>query len=262
MAQEYFNSDRHRHQPFIEMIPIFEDNYVFVLIHPKTQEALVVDPGEPSAVSTFLKEKNLNLVGILLTHHHADHIGGVKDLQAEFQVPIWAPLRNRHQISEANHYVEEGQAFTIGNFKFSVLELPGHTLGHVAYWFQESRWLFSGDVLFGLGCGRLFEGTPQQMYDSLNRLKSLPLDTLIYCTHEYTEANLRFCKMLSTFDDSPLMGDDEGLELYENELLNRRALGLPSVPLKLSIEIKVNPFLLASSLKQFTYLRELRNMQT
>jgi hydroxyacylglutathione hydrolase len=248
-------------RPYVELLPIFEDNYVFVLVNPVNNEALVVDPGEPQKLLEFLEEKQLNLKGILLTHHHQDHIGGVKDIKALHDVPIWAPLKNKHQIPEATHYVEEGHQFDVGSFKFSVMELPGHTLGHVAYWQDDNRWLFSGDVLFGLGCGRLFEGTPDQAYASLRRLKELPPQTLVYCTHEYTETNLRFCKMLSSMDDSPLRGDDEVLELYENELLNKRSMGLPSVPLKLSIEVRVNPFLLAQNLKQFTNLRELRNMQ-
>ena len=249
-------------RPYVELLPIFEDNYVFVLVNPANSEALAVDPGEPHRLLKFLEEKNLTLKGILLTHHHKDHIGGVKDLKNKLaDVPIWAPLKNKHQIPDATHYVEEGHNFDVASFKFSVMELPGHTLGHVAYWLNDNRWLFSGDVLFGLGCGRLFEGTPDQAYESLGRLKKLPPETLVYCTHEYTETNLRFCKMLSSMDDSPLRGDDEVLELYENELVNKRSLGLPSVPLKLSIEIMVNPFLLARNVKQFANLRELRNMQ-
>lgn len=248
-------------RPYVELLPIFEDNYVFVLVNPANNEALAIDPGEPKRLLQFLEEKKINLKGILLTHHHNDHIGGVKDLKAKLQVPVWAPLKNKHQIPDATHYVEEGHSFDVASFKFSVMELPGHTLGHVAYWASENRWLFSGDVLFGLGCGRLFEGTPEQAYASLGRLKKLPAETLVYCTHEYTETNLRFCKMLSSMDDSPLTGDDETLELYENELLNKRSMGLPSVPLKLSIEMKVNPFLLAHNVRQFANLRELRNMQ-
>lgn len=250
-----------RSRPYVELLPIFEDNYVFVLVNPANNEALAVDPGEPKKLLEFLEKSQLNLKGILLTHHHNDHIGGVKELKSKLQVPIWAPLKNKHQIPDATTYVEEGHSVSAASFNFKVLELPGHTLGHVAYWTDDHRWLFSGDVLFGLGCGRLFEGTPDQAYESLGRIKKLPADTLVYCTHEYTETNLRFCKMLSRTDDSPLTGDDEVLELYENELLNKRSMGLPSVPLKLSIELKVNPFLLAENVRQFANLRDLRNMQ-
>ncbi|MEK2645681.1 hydroxyacylglutathione hydrolase [Bdellovibrio sp. BCCA] len=245
----------------VELVPIFEDNYVFVLVDEGKKEALVVDPGEAKAIAAFLQREGLSLKGILLTHHHSDHVGGVKELKNSFAAPVFAPQKNKNQISYADQFVKEGDEISVGGFSFSVMELPGHTLGHVAYWNQTKKWLFSGDVLFGLGCGRLFEGTYEQMYQSLQRIKSLPSETLVYCTHEYTETNLHFCKMLSNLDDSPITGDDEGLALYENELTNRRSLDLPSVPLKLFIEKKVNPFLLARNVQQFTYLRELRNKQ-
>lgn len=245
----------------VELIPIFEDNYVFILVDEGLRHAWVIDPGETSAVADFLRAKDLSLKGVLLTHHHNDHVGGARELQSLFSAPIYAPLKNKTQIPYAQIYVREGDKIKQANFELSVLELPGHTLGHVAYWSESTKWLFSGDVVFGLGCGRLFEGTYEQMYQSLQRIKDLPTETLIYCTHEYTEANLQFCKMLSLHDDSPITGGDENLELYENELKNRRSLGLPSVPLKLDIEKRVNPFLLARNLQQFTYLRELKNKQ-
>lgn len=243
----------------VELVPIFQDNYVFVIIDESTQQAMVVDPGECASVKEFLRVRELQLQGILLTHHHNDHIGGVRELKDLFHAPVYAPWKNKNQISFADHFVKEGETISMGNFAFTVMELPGHTLGHVAYWNSNLNWLFSGDVLFGLGCGRLFEGTYEQMYQSLQRIKALPPETLIYCTHEYTETNLQFCKMLSTYDDSPISGDDEYFEIYENELTNRRSLNLPSVPLKLFIEKKVNPFLLAQSVDQFSYLRDLRN---
>ncbi len=243
----------------VELIPIFDDNYVFVLIDSKNQEALVVDPGESLATKNFLKEKNLKLRGILLTHHHNDHIGGAENLKKEFQAPVYAPLKNKNQIPFADIYLSDGERIEFGTVNFEILALPGHTIGHIAFWNAEKRWLFSGDVLFGLGCGRLFEGTPDQAYKSLQRIKALPAQSLVYCTHEYTEANLQFCKMLGMYDDAPILGGDEDLELYENELRGKRELGLPSVPLKLFIELKVNPFLLAKDVPQFAHLRELRN---
>lgn len=245
----------------VELVPIFEDNYVFVLIDESARKALVIDPGDADPVEEYLRKKDLSLQGILLTHHHNDHIGGVVNLKKTYSAPVYAPLKNKNQVPFADHYLSEGDEISFGDLSFSVMELPGHTLGHIAFWNAKKRWLFSGDVLFGLGCGRLFEGTPEQMYASLQRIKSLPPETLIFCTHEYTETNLLFCKMLTNLDNSPITGDDEDLELYENELVNRRELLLPSVPLKLFIEKKVNPFLLARDVKQFAYLRELRNKQ-
>lgn len=243
----------------VELVPIFEDNYVFVVIDNSTKQAVVIDPGECTTVKEFITAQELEIKAILLTHHHNDHIGGVRELKDFFKAPVYAPLKNKNQISFADQYLKDDDNFTIGNFSFSVMELPGHTLGHIGYWIPNEKWLFSGDVLFGLGCGRLFEGTNEQMYQSLQRIKALPPETLIYCTHEYTESNLEFCKMLSTYDDSPITGDDEYIHIYENELSHRRSLNLPSVPLKLFIEKKVNPFLLARNVEQFTYLRNLRN---
>lgn len=243
----------------VELISIFEDNYVFVIGDSESREAIVVDPGESSATESFLLKNGLTLKGIFLTHHHSDHIGGALQLKKEHAVPVYAPLKNKSQIPFADVYVNDGDIVEIDNLRFEVLALPGHTLGHVGFFNLAKRWLFSGDVLFGLGCGRLFEGTPAQAFESLQRIKALPPQTLVYCAHEYTETNLQFCKMLSMFDDAPISGGDEDLELYENELTSKRELNIPSVPLKLFIEMKVNPFLLAKNVAQFANLRDLRN---
>lgn len=244
----------------VKIVPIFEDNYVFVLHHKPDNTAMIVDPGEAETVIEFLDSEGIKPVGILLTHHHHDHIDGAKEIQEKYSIPVYAPFKNSKQIPFADHLLKEGDILDKGPFKFSIIELPGHTLGHIAFWNEEYKWLFSGDVLFGLGCGRLLEGTYEQAFDSLQKIKTYPEDSLIYCTHEYTETNLRFCKALSFTDEAPITGDSEELELYENQLVNRRSLDLPSVPLKLSIEINVNPFLLAKDVAQFTYLREMRNM--
>lgn len=245
----------------VNLVPIFQDNYVFVIVDELTRHAVAIDPGDFETVKSFIESEKLELKAILLTHHHSDHIGGAKQLKSHYSIPVYAPLKNKKQLSFADHFVKDNDTVTIENMTFEVMEMPGHTLGHIAYWNQIEKWLFSGDVLFGLGCGRLFEGTFEQMFNSLQRIKALPSETLIYCSHEYTEINLQFCKMLSNFDDSPIMGDDEFIQIYENELTHRRSLNLPSVPLKLFIEKKVNPFLLANSVHQFSYLRSLRDKQ-
>lgn len=245
----------------VELLPIFDDNYIFALTSANHRELVVVDPGESAAVEDYLRTQGLQLKAILLTHHHADHIGGAQELQQKFQCPVYAPLKNKKQIPFADIYLQEGDQVALEPWTFEVMELPGHTLGHIVFWEEQRRWLFSGDVLFGLGCGRLFEGTFEQAFQSLKRICTLPDETLIYCTHEYTEANLRFCKILSPQDNTPLTGNDEILELYENQTVSKRSLGLPTVPLRLSLEKQVNPFLLAKDVEQFRYLRELRNRQ-
>ncbi|MGZ6432758.1 MAG: hydroxyacylglutathione hydrolase [Pseudobdellovibrionaceae bacterium] len=236
----------------VELLPIFKDNYVFVVIDKIAGEAIVIDPGEAAPVKAFLISHELPLKAIYLTHHHSDHIDGAKELKEIFSAAVYAPLKNKKQMAFADHYVKEGDTISTGRFSFSVMELPGHTLGHVGYFCSQEKWLFSGDVVFGLGCGRVFEGTYEQMYHSIQRIKALPSETLIFCTHEYTEANLQFCKILK-------MDENENFEAYEKELTRRRKLHLPSVPLKLSLEKKANPFLLTQSLEQFSYLRDLKN---
>jgi hydroxyacylglutathione hydrolase len=241
----------------VELIPILDDNYVFCLIEDERKEALIVDPGDAGPVKEFLKKENLRLLGILVTHHHHDHIDGIHGLVSRHPCPVYAPLKNKEQISDVNHWVEDGDEFQLGPFSFSVLALPGHTLGHVAYTFSEQKWLFSGDVIFGLGCGRLFEGTPAQMFDSFHRVKMLPPQTQIFCTHEYTEQNLRFARTLQA--SSLYSGTAEDLDAYEKELKSKRSQNIPSVPLNLLTEVKTNPFMLTSSPDQFAQIRELRN---
>ncbi|MBC7421212.1 MAG: hydroxyacylglutathione hydrolase [Bdellovibrio sp.] len=236
-----------------ELIPIFDDNYVFVIIDDDHQCAVVIDPGEASAVTKFLLEKKLKLSAILLTHHHHDHIGGVEELKNKFACEVYAPLKNKNQISNANYYVAEAQRITINQLTFEVKELPGHTLGHVAYWLEKQAWLFSGDVIFGLGCGRLFEGVPAQMFESLSWIKTLPAETKIFCTHEYTQTNLEFTKSILTkaeFADLVSLAD---LKKYED------SLKIPSVPLLLSTQRNLSLFLQTKNLEQFTKLRQLRN---
>ena len=230
--------------PYVELIPIFDDNYVFVIVNAADTEALLVDPGEASAALNFLEKHHLKLSGILITHHHADHIDGLPALRERLNAPVFAPLKNKQQIP-ADHYVDENDKISLSGFEIKIISLPGHTLGIQAYWFEAENWLFSGDVLFGLGCGRLFEGSFEQGYTSLQKIKKLPPATRIYCTHEYTHTNLKFCKSLAA--------RDAALTDYEQQLK------VPSVPLTLALEIKTNPFLRAQSVAEFTTLRELRN---
>jgi hydroxyacylglutathione hydrolase len=219
----------------VDKIPILQDNFVF-FIHDGRQ-ALVVDPGESSAVSHFLREKNLQLQAILITHHHNDHIGGVAALKEHFACPVYAPLKNKVQIPTADHWVQEGDFLSFGDLQIQVMEMPGHTLGHVVYGLAEQKWLFSGDVLFALGCGRLFEGTPEQMFHSLQRLQALPATTLIFCTHDYFEKNKAFCL-------------HEGFAVADYDSIH---------PLLLAQEKEFNPFLTAPDATTFAERRQRRN---
>ncbi len=237
----------------VRIIPIFTDNYVFVIARADSKTCVVIDPGGADPVQDYLIEQGLTLEAILLTHHHPDHIGGALKLKEIWNVPVYAPKKNKVQIPFATDFVTEGQSIKLfsGDLNLQTLELAGHTLGHIGFFEPQKKWLFSGDVLFGLGCGRLFEGSFSQGYESLQRIKSLPDETLVYCTHEYTEANLRFCKGLTQ--------NKSELDAYEEILKQKRAADLPSVPLNLGIEKRVNPFLFADNLERFTFLRDLKN---
>lgn len=239
----------------VELIPIFNDNYVFLITNAEQMQAIVVDPGEAREIIKILEHRKIKLTAVLITHHHADHMGGVAELIEHFPAFVYAPLKYKTQIP-ADYYVENNQEFRISSFVIQAIDLPGHTIGHNAYWFTEQKWLFSGDVLFGLGCGRIFEGSFEQAYESLQKIKFLPDETQVFCAHEYTEINLKFCKTLPNY---LLNYKPEDFINYEQELKLKRNSGLPSVPLTLSTEKKANPFLLAKNVQEFAELRKLRN---
>ncbi len=216
-------------------VPAFHDNYLW-LIHDGVHAA-VVDPGDAGPIRDALAAHGLTLTAILLTHHHADHIGGVPSLLAQTQVPVFGPRNDG--IEGITHPLDEGDRFTVPGLALdlSVLEVPGHTLGHIAYVREtpDAHWLFCGDTLFAGGCGRLFEGTPAQMADSLAKLAALPDDTLVYCAHEYTVSNLRFAAAVEP--------DNQGVALRMQDATARRGTRLPTVPSTIGLERGTNPFL-------------------
>ena len=178
-----------------KVIPILDDNYVFVIYDDKTKRACVIDPGSATEVESFLRENNLELDLILITHRHHDHIGGVSELlSTHSQCKVYSSKLNKSYLSFVDYSASENDLIPFGDTQFSVIELPGHTLDHIAFYLKDQNWLFSGDVLFGLGCGRVFEGTMEQAYQSLQKIKLCRPETLVFCTHEYTQSNLEFCK--------------------------------------------------------------------
>lgn len=213
----------------ISFIPAFKDNYIW-LLH-EGNDAAIVDPGDANAVIWRLKAENLNLRAILVTHHHADHQGGVASLLENYPVPVFGPAAE--SITGCSQPLSGGEEIEILGERCTVMAIPGHTLGHLAYYFFGA--LFCGDTLFTGGCGRVFEGTPAQMYESLTQLAALPDETLVYCSHEYTENNLRFAMTVEP-------GNPEVVQ-RSAEAAFTRLRGRPAVPAKLGLEKRTNPFL-------------------
>ncbi|HEY8118818.1 MAG TPA: hydroxyacylglutathione hydrolase [Methylophilaceae bacterium] len=216
----------------ITPIPAFQDNYIWLLRYGN--HAAVVDPGDAIPVIETLRRLDLTLDFILITHHHSDHVGGVAELLLHSHAKVYAPRREHYEfahIQVRDHDVV--QLNSIDNLQLSVMDVPGHTLGHVAYY--GANYLFCGDTLFAAGCGRLFEGTSEQMYSSLQRLAKLPKETAVYCTHEYTEHNLRFARMLDT--DNPVLAS------RQDAAAALRANHKPTLPSTIGLELETNPFL-------------------
>lgn len=218
-------------------VPAFADNYIWML--HDGQGAVVVDPGDAAPVIRTLDSLGLQLRGILVTHHHADHVGGLVDLATRLHGPVFGPARE--QMPVAVMAVAEGDTVSALGLRFEVMDVPGHTSGHVAYFCAQmdgAPLLFCGDTLFSAGCGRLFEGTAEQMHDSLSRLASLPGHTRVCCTHEYTQSNLRFAQAVEP--------DNAALARYVRHCAQVREQGIPTLPSTIELEREVNPFLRCS----------------
>jgi hydroxyacylglutathione hydrolase len=228
----------------IDPIEAFQDNYIW-LIH-NDQNSIIVDPGDAGPVISALERKNLNLVAILITHHHADHIGGVIALQEKYpHIKIFAPQKDKYDF--VNISLKNGDEINIPELQinYKIIEIPGHTRGHIAYYDKKN--LFCGDTLFACGCGKIFDGTHEQMYNSLKKISALPKDTKIYCAHEYTKKNISFALSLDP--------DDTNLKLRKALVFNMKN----TIPSSLEEELKTNPFLKCTSLEAFKRLRDLKD---
>jgi hydroxyacylglutathione hydrolase len=221
----------------IQLIPAFSDNYVYLFKDPASEAVGIVDPGEAEPVLAALDRLGWRPTHIFNTHHHADHIGGNGVLKQRFGCTIVGPAADRNRIPDLDVAVGEEDIYRFGSQEVRVFETPGHTSGHISLWFSEASALFSGDTLFALGCGRLFEGTPAQMWNSLLKLRALPADTRIYCGHEYTLSNARFAVTVDP--------DNPALKERAADIVILRDAGKPTIPTTLGVERATNPFLRA-----------------
>jgi len=215
-------------------IPAFQDNYLWLITREGSDQAAIVDPGDAAPVRAALEERGLTLCAILATHHHGDHVGGVTTLLEAYPgIPVYGPAQER--ISGRTESLQENDNLTVPGLELvlRVLDVPGHTAGHIAY--VGEGMVFCGDTLFAVGCGRLFEGTPEQMHASLAKLAALPADTRVYCGHEYTESNIRFARRVE-----PANPD---LAAREQEVHGLRQRGQPTLPSTIEWELRTNPFL-------------------
>jgi len=219
----------------IIQIPVLTDNYIYVVHEPVSGETAAVDPALALPVLEVLDKKGWQLNYILNTHHHSDHVGGNLQLKQHTGCKIIGAAADRHRIPGIDIEVKENDTITLGQHPARVLATPGHTSGHVVYYFADDNSLFCGDTLFVMGCGRLFEGSPEQMWQSLQKIKNLPQETRIYCTHEYTQNNGRFALTLEP--------DNQALQKKMSQVNQLRENRLATVPSTVAEELATNPFL-------------------
>ncbi|WP_421787987.1 hydroxyacylglutathione hydrolase [Hyphobacterium sp.] len=221
----------------IRQFPCLSDNYGFLVHDPESGETAAIDTPDADAYLAAAEAAGWTITQIWNTHHHFDHAGGNAALKAATGAKITAPAYDRHRIDAVDRWVEEGDEVRLGDHVADVRYTPGHTMGHVVYHFASDGIAFVGDTLFALGCGRLFEGCPADMWQSLSRLRGWPDDTVIYCAHEYTQANAAFALSVDP--------ENRALKRYAEEVDARRAMDQPTIPTTLGIEKAANPFLRA-----------------
>ena len=235
----------------IEIIKCLEDNFSYLLIDEVNNSAVVIDPSEAEPIINKVENLDLKLNYIMNTHHHYDHVGGNQELKKLYNSKVIGFDEDKHRIPEIDIFVKNNEIWKEGIFETKIFHIPGHTSGHICFHFYKQSALFSGDTLFSLGCGRVFEGTNEEMFNSLQLIKSLPEETKIYCGHEYTLNNSKFC----------LEHDSENTHLISKvEIVkNKLAKGQPTVPSTLKEELQSNIFLRSKNVKTFSKLRHLKD---
>lgn len=232
-------------------VPMLSDNYAWLLRDEASGALAFIDPAESEAAIDAVAAMGGSLAMVLLTHHHSDHIGGAEALRTRFGAQIVGAALDSHRLPALDIAVREGEDFAFAGHKVEVLETPGHTVGHISYFLPDGPMLFCGDTMFSLGCGRMFEGTPVQFFDSFRKIAALPPRTLIYCGHEYTQSNAGFALSIDP--------DNQALRDKAAEVDRLRAAGQMTVPVRLEDELPVNPYLLARDAVSFGRIRLLKD---
>ena len=235
----------------VEIISCLKDNYSYLVIDKSNNSACIIDPSESDPIIEIIEKKKINLKFILNTHHHYDHVGGNEILKKKFGAKIIGFKDDKNRIPFVDILLKDNEVWKNLNFEFKVFHIPGHTSGHICFYFYKDKIVFSGDTLFSLGCGKIFEGTYEQMYCSLNKFKELPKETKIYCGHEYTLQNSVFC---ATHEKN-----NNELNKKILEVKSKRDRNLPTIPSTIGEELACNIFLRAKNLKDFSKLRDLKD---
>jgi len=235
----------------IEIIPCLQDNYSYLIIDEKKNIACVIDPSESSPVIKYLEKNKIDLKFILNTHHHYDHVGGNKKLKEKYGASVVGFKKDKDKIPEMDILVSDQEIWKHEDFEAKIIHIPGHTLGHICFYFYNNKSVFTGDTLFSLGCGKIFEGTYSQMFDSLKKLKELPGDTKIFCGHEYTLNNSKFCL---THDKN-----NKNLKNKIIEITKKLQNNLPTIPSTIKEELECNIFLKSKNVVTFSKLRDLKD---
>ena len=235
----------------IEIIPCLKDNYSYLIIDEESSIACVVDPGEAEPIIEYLENTQIKLKFILNTHHHYDHVDGNQKLKEKYGASVIGYEGDKKRIPGIDIMVNDQETWIYKNFEAKIIHIPGHTLGHICFYFYKDELVFTGDTLFSLGCGRIFEGTYKQMFDSLMKLKELPKNTKVYCGHEYTLQNSKFCIV-----------NDESNKNLKTKIIDieiRLKSGLPTIPSTIKDELECNIFLRSNNLETFSKLRDLKD---